>query len=168
MNKDERREYNRQYWLKNKDRLLARRRKRVLEIQAYMKEYRNKNREKLIWQGKNWLAKNPGKKAEYDQAYRAKNPEKVAEKALRDVYARRRRIRSAFVERVEAKTVLRNSNGRCGLCGRPIGKGKKFHIDHIVPLSRGGEHSYANTQAAHISCHRQKSAQEHRDSQRRT
>jgi 5-methylcytosine-specific restriction endonuclease McrA len=27
-----------------------------------------------------------------------------------------------------------------------------WHLDHVVPLSRGGEHSYANVQVAHPFC----------------
>jgi 5-methylcytosine-specific restriction endonuclease McrA len=33
-----------------------------------------------------------------------------------------------------------------------------MHLDHIVPLARGGEHSYANTQPAHPTCNRRKGA----------
>ena len=27
-----------------------------------------------------------------------------------------------------------------------------WHVDHVYPLSRGGEHSYRNTQPAHPEC----------------
>jgi 5-methylcytosine-specific restriction endonuclease McrA len=27
-----------------------------------------------------------------------------------------------------------------------------MHVDHVVPVTRGGEHSYANTRAAHGVC----------------
>lgn len=32
-------------------------------------------------------------------------------------------------------------------------------VDHIVPLSRGGEHSMANVQCAHLSCNSSKGDQ---------
>ena len=25
-------------------------------------------------------------------------------------------------------------------------------LDHVIPIARGGEHSYANTQIAHLTC----------------
>jgi 5-methylcytosine-specific restriction endonuclease McrA len=33
-----------------------------------------------------------------------------------------------------------------------------MHIDHVIPLARGGEHSYANAQAAHGPCNMRKGA----------
>jgi 5-methylcytosine-specific restriction endonuclease McrA len=34
----------------------------------------------------------------------------------------------------------------------------RFHVDHVVPLARGGEHSYANTQPACPPCNMSKGA----------
>lgn len=45
---------------------------------------------------------------------------------------------------------------RCGLCGRkvnPDGKGpRRPSLDHVIPLSRGGDHSLANVQISHYFC----------------
>lgn len=47
---------------------------------------------------------------------------------------------------------------RCGLCRRRIGKTYRYphprsaSVDHIVPLSEGGEHRWTNVQAAHLRC----------------
>jgi 5-methylcytosine-specific restriction endonuclease McrA len=49
------------------------------------------------------------------------------------------------------------SAGRCGICGDLVAF-DAMHADHIVPLARGGEHSYANTQAAHPRCNMSKGA----------
>lgn len=52
----------------------------------------------------------------------------------------------------------------CQLCGKRIHKGKKAphplspSIDHIVPLSKGGQHGWANVQAAHFICNSTKGA----------
>jgi 5-methylcytosine-specific restriction endonuclease McrA len=29
---------------------------------------------------------------------------------------------------------------------------ENFHVDHIVPICKGGEHTYANVQPAHPIC----------------
>jgi 5-methylcytosine-specific restriction endonuclease McrA len=34
--------------------------------------------------------------------------------------------------------VLRRDGGRCQACGRSAADGEVMHVDHIVPLSRGG------------------------------
>ncbi len=64
--------------------------------------------------------------------------------------AKKARRRNAFIECVEGYVVFELCEGICGICGDPILE--DFHVDHIIPLSRGGEHSYANTQAAHPLC----------------
>lgn len=60
----------------------------------------------------------------------------------------------AVVEPVERMIVYVDHGGRCGICGLFI-EGA-FHVDHIIPLSRGGVHSYANTQPSHPGCNLRK------------
>lgn len=67
---------------------------------------------------------------------------------------RRARIRNAWVEHVNRRVVYEMHGGRCGICGEFIGG--SFDVDHIVPLSRGGVHSYANVQPAHPRCNQDK------------
>ena len=71
---------------------------------------------------------------------------------------RRNRLKEAFVENVDPMEVFERNNWICQLCNHPVSKirDKRFidiaSLDHIIPLSKGGEHSYANTQLAHLSC----------------
>lgn len=65
--------------------------------------------------------------------------------------ARRARIAGTFVEYVDPMVVYARDNGICGICSLPVHV-NQFHIDHIKPLAKGGEHSYANVQIAHPSC----------------
>ena len=46
--------------------------------------------------------------------------------------------------------VLVRDRGICQLCGGPVDT--KFHIDHIVPVARGGATAETNLQLAHPSC----------------
>lgn len=77
--------------------------------------------------------------------------------AARKVNAKRRaRLKGASVENVDPSVVLKRDAGVCGICHEPlIGE---WHLDHVVPLARGGEHSYKNTQAAHPLCNMSKGA----------
>lgn len=47
--------------------------------------------------------------------------------------------------------IYKQSNGKCALCGRNI-EYKDFTIDHIVPLSKGGENSIDNFQCTCYAC----------------
>lgn len=126
-----------------------------------------------------WTAANvsPERRRGYEAAWRARNPEaarelgrvkskRCQERKTPAFRARRRakraaqraRQRAAFVERVDPRVVLERSRGLCGVCGASVDP-DDFHVDHVVPLARGGEHSYANTQAAHPACNLAKGAQ---------
>ena len=69
------------------------------------------------------------------------------------IAAQRRRalLRDAFVEDVDPAVLHARDRGVCGVCRDPVGL-ELMHVDHIVPVTRGGEHSYANTRPAHPVC----------------
>jgi hypothetical protein len=72
--------------------------------------------------------------------------------------ARRARKRGATVERVDALNVFERDNWMCGICDEPVDPilrhpdRMSVSLDHVVPLSLGGEHSYANTRCSHWIC----------------
>jgi len=71
-----------------------------------------------------------------------------------------RRARMAGVEQepFTREEVFEADGYRCHLCGKKTGPTKKVPhpkaptIDHVVPLSKGGEHSMANCRTAHHGC----------------
>lgn len=88
--------------------------------------------------------------AAYKLAWRKANPDK-----RRDSWARYHALKlGAFVEQIERAIVYDRDAGRCHLCGKKV-RGK-WHLDHIVPLSQGGEHSYRNVAVAHPKCNQSK------------
>lgn len=64
----------------------------------------------------------------------------------------------AYVEHTPREKVFERDGWVCQLCGLPVDKALKFPdrasatLDHIVPLSQGGEHSMRNVQLAHFAC----------------
>lgn len=56
-----------------------------------------------------------------------------------------------LIERINRQTLHDMYYGYCGICGERVSL-RKYTLDHIKPLSRGGEHSYANLQPAHQWC----------------
>lgn len=77
---------------------------------------------------------------------------------------RKARERAAKVESVNPYRVFERDGWLCRLCGVATPKDKRGtyepdapELDHVVPLARGGEHSYANTQCACRRCNGAKS-----------
>lgn len=66
------------------------------------------------------------------------------------------------VESISYEEVFIRDNGICGLCYAPVVK-NALHpdpvsgtLDHVLPLSLGGAHTYGNIQLAHLSCNSRK------------
>lgn len=82
----------------------------------------------------------------------------------RERNARRAALRrgASSVERIDPHTIFDRDGRRCYLCGfmgapfstldDPYG----LTLDHVIPLARGGAHSYANLRAAHRGCNSRK------------
>ncbi len=87
----------------------------------------------------------------------------LTRKARSDGARHRARKRGATVEVFTNHEVFERDGWRCGLCGQRIDRNlrhphpKSVSIDHVVPLSKGGDHSLANTQASHLDCNMAKS-----------
>lgn len=79
-------------------------------------------------------------------------------KNLNKCHRRAERIKAATVERVDRLVVFERDGWICHLCTEPVDRTLSGRdrlgptLDHVVPLSRGGEHSYANVKLAHRRC----------------
>lgn len=81
-------------------------------------------------------------------------------------YGSRKIARNRLRLRVHAETwdgitnaqILERDRWRCGICGKRIGKTFRWphprsaSVDHIIPLSQGGDDTAANKRAAHLAC----------------
>ena len=77
---------------------------------------------------------------------------------------RRARLKQARIETVDSNLVFARDSWRCQICltktpkeKRGLGVCNSPELDHIVPLSKGGDHSYANTQCLCRRCNGKKS-----------
>ena len=52
--------------------------------------------------------------------------------------ARKKRARSQMTDKLRYE-ILKRDGFRCKLCGRTADDGVKLHVDHIVPVAKGGE-----------------------------
>ena len=85
-----------------------------------------------------WAAANPDVKANSRHAYRA-------------------RRRGAHVDDVDRRVVWERDNGICHIC-RVAADPADWHLDHVIPLSRGGAHAYDNVAVSHPACNIRKGA----------
>lgn len=73
-------------------------------------------------------------------------------------HERSARLREAEWESFDPREVYDRDGWTCGLCHEPIDPALRrpdlrcVSLDHIVPVSKGGAHTRANTQAAHLIC----------------
>lgn len=65
---------------------------------------------------------------------------------------------ATVVDLFDRDAVFERDTWTCGICREPVAKDASpfdplsATVDHIVPLSRGGEHTLANAQCAHLRC----------------
>jgi 5-methylcytosine-specific restriction endonuclease McrA len=77
---------------------------------------------------------------------------------------RRARKLGATVEEFKCEEIYERDGWVCQLCDSDVDPELKWpesmsaSLDHIIPLSKGGEHSRANSQLAHLKCNVDKGA----------
>lgn len=127
----------------------------------YFKNYYAENKERRKRESQEWYQANAAYAGERQKAYAAKQRVENAEHylATKRKHSNKRRAvkRDVFVEVVDPRVVFERDKGTCRICLKSIGT-EKWEIDHIIPISRGGAHSYANVQLSHMTCNRQKAA----------
>jgi len=124
------------------------------EVKARQKAWKQANPEYVAVSNKAWRQDNP----EYVGTYRQTNANRIAaqergyraahpEKAVIAYHKRRARLRGSAVFIITDKEVAKLYASPCAYCGKP-----SKHIDHVVPLSRGGRHSIGNLVGACANC----------------
>jgi 5-methylcytosine-specific restriction endonuclease McrA len=142
-NPEKYRQANLAYYYKNKDALNKYRRSKWPELYKSKIEYH----------------KQKGKK------YRTENPDKINGIARR----KRARKRANGWERYTEAQVLELHGAVCHICGDPIdlslnrkigteGWEMALHIDHVIPISKGGPDTLANVKPSHGRCNLKKRA----------
>ena len=108
------------------------------------RDWGNKNSEKRKQKLLEWRAKNPDKRREYYNRTRENNFARVHEY--------RARIRNApRIEGFTREEIIMRDGYICHICGGFV-LPEELHIDHVIPLSRGGPHTRDNAAVAHRHC----------------
>lgn len=90
----------------------------------------------------------------YQVQYRKRNPDK-----LRVWSSNRRAKGGGKVSGSVAAFLLKVQRHRCAVCRASVSS-KKYHLDHITPISRGGRSELGNLQVLCPSCNLRKSAKD--------
>jgi len=115
------------------------------ETIAYQHVYREENKDVLTKKRKKYYAKH--------------KPEYIARNANRRALLAGAMIGATAAQKAEIDEIYRKAKEepkvRCYLCGDLIKMGDR-HVDHIMPLSKGGSHRPSNLAVACASCNMQK------------
>lgn len=165
-NKDKKANWDKKYYEKNKESIkeyhsqwYALNRENQLEKSKF---YRQNNRDKKAESDKRWALANKDKVNANSRRWRANNPEKARLirknnaaknpwRARLKAHKRRDRIKAAGAFLVTTKDVKNILAKSCFYCGS-----KSEHLDHIVPIARGGVHSVGNLIGACKKCNQSK------------
>jgi len=129
------------------------------KIKAYQKEYdhnrylANPSKRKASLLA--WTEKNRDRLREAKRIWNIENADKVRG------YSSKRRARkrnTSTIQNVLVNEVYKRDGWRCQICKKRVNQKLSYpnplssSIDHIVPLSKGGAHSYGNVQLTHLKC----------------
>jgi 5-methylcytosine-specific restriction endonuclease McrA len=152
-------------------------RKQIANASAKKTRSNPEKRDIIYTKTRQWQINNPEKVKEHDARDREKakkKPERMAKQKKRiqqwfkdhptykrsASHKRRALIKQAAVidALIDIDILYARDHGICSLCGKKVRKTLKWPdlmcatIDHIVPLTRGGEHSWTNVALAHHRC----------------
>lgn len=132
----------------------------------YQKQWERKYKETHgVWSARRFN-ENSERKRSRDRKRNAEIPVRKRYPAQFAAKDARRQARKTIgtVEIFDRADVFERDGWVCQLCGEPVDRNLKYpdlgskSLDHILPLSKGGEHSRANTQLTHLGCNIRKGA----------
>jgi 5-methylcytosine-specific restriction endonuclease McrA len=114
-----------------------------------------KRREAEIAQAKAWQQANRERDNANERAWRARNPERTRA-AINEAWHRRRaRLASVPTDQWTRRDVWERDDGLCIYCGDDLDP-QNWHVDHVIPIARGGSNLLSNVCASCPSCNLQK------------
>jgi len=129
------------------------------KAKATQRAWRKANRERHRENGRRWYFSNPARQRELAARWEKENPDRYRD--TRAATSRKRRARKKGAAGThsadEANSILIAQRYRCAYCNADLRK-KKPHLDHVIPIVRGGSNDKANLQWLCAACNMAKGA----------
>lgn len=97
-------------------------------------------------------------RADGRQAMNTGDPAKRRARLRKKTQLRRALTRTSEAELIDRDLVGARDSWKCGICRRKVNQALAYphrrsaSLDHVVPLSQGGSHTYANVRISHLGC----------------
>ena len=156
-NKKKRRSSARNWYINNRERVnqatTDRRRLNPEKARESRKRYYETHKDEIKAKEHKRFSENKERSALLHRIWRKSHKEYSA------IWARRYRARKFSAEGShsikDVSLILKNQSYKCWWCGKSV-KSKKYHVDHIIPLSKGGSDNAANLCIACPECNMSK------------
>lgn len=173
-NPEKKKERDRVYYLKNRERILASLLEKGPEISAKRRQHRADNleverekgrirmraeKEKIVFARENGdpdgiYANYKAINARALRTWRKNNPDQYRTH-ISNRAARERNAAGSHTQE-DIQRIKGQQRNKCAYCRKPLGK--KWHIDHIKPISKGGSNEPSNIQLTCVTCNTRKNA----------
>jgi hypothetical protein len=128
------------------------REEKLTKKRQYGKQYYQRNRPKILARQKRYKISHAKDIKEKKRKWSKKDHQLHPEKAWKRKAIRRARMRSSpIITIINRNTIYERDEGICHICYRKVSK-KSFSIDHLIPLAAGGSHTPENVALAHLKC----------------
>ena len=141
-NKERQNELTRIWVLNNKER-----------VREHNKAWRKDNKDKIRDWSRDWYLKNTDKAKASSANWLKNNPD--AKRVIVNNYRLKKKSTGKLSNDISSKLLLLQKN-KCACCGKNLRD--KYHLDHIIPISRGGKNIDSNIQLLCVTCNLTKGA----------
>lgn len=112
-------------------------------------EYRKNHRDAAVARSKKWIRDHPERARDTRAAWRKSNPGAMRKYQERYMATKATCLDEPF-SLTDVTDYLKRQNNRCYWCC--VALGKNYHVDHIIPLSKGGSNGASNVRPACGPC----------------